>query len=138
MATAASAARWQLLSPERGAHVLISYLAEDRDAHETERLVEEAGRKAVLAPGDLKQPDHFRAIFAKAVSELGGIDTLVNNAAHQASFRPAPGTGSLWPNYLAMNGHLNRKQFNRCAWCAAIVTVGSAATIFSAIWFLAK
>src|SRR5205823_10951717 len=66
-----------------GADVLISYLAEDGDAHETERLVKEAGRKAVLVAGDLQRPDHCRAVIAKAVSELGAIDILVNNAAHQ-------------------------------------------------------
>ena len=36
-----------------GADVAISYLSEDRDAKETERLVAEAGRKAVLLPGDI-------------------------------------------------------------------------------------
>jgi NAD(P)-dependent dehydrogenase (short-subunit alcohol dehydrogenase family) len=70
-----------------GADVLISYLAEDEDARETERLVKEAGRKAVLVPGDLQNPDHCRSVITKAVSELGGIDILVNNAAHQATFK---------------------------------------------------
>src|ERR1700716_951279 len=70
-----------------GADVLISYLNEHKDAQETERLVKEAGRKALLVPGDLQHPDHCRAVIAKAVSELGGIDILVNNAAHQATFK---------------------------------------------------
>jgi NAD(P)-dependent dehydrogenase (short-subunit alcohol dehydrogenase family) len=70
-----------------GADVLISYLSEDDDARETERYVKEAGRKAVLVPGDLQYPDHCRAVIAKAVSELGGVDILVNNAAHQATFK---------------------------------------------------
>jgi NAD(P)-dependent dehydrogenase (short-subunit alcohol dehydrogenase family) len=70
-----------------GADILISYLNEDDDAHETERLVKDAGRKAVLVPGDLKQPDHCRAVIARAASELGGVDILVNNAAHQATFK---------------------------------------------------
>jgi len=70
-----------------GADVLISYLNEHKDAQETERLVKEAGRKAVLVPGDLQHPDYCRAVIAKAVSELGGIDILVNNAAHQATFK---------------------------------------------------
>jgi NAD(P)-dependent dehydrogenase (short-subunit alcohol dehydrogenase family) len=70
-----------------GADVLISYLDEDDDAHETARLVKDAGRKAVLVAGDLQKPDLCRAVIAKAVSELGGIDILVNNAAHQASFK---------------------------------------------------
>jgi NAD(P)-dependent dehydrogenase (short-subunit alcohol dehydrogenase family) len=70
-----------------GADLLISYLSEHEDAEETKRLVEDAGRKAVLLPGDIKHAAHCRAIVDKAVSELGGVDILVNNAAHQASFK---------------------------------------------------
>jgi NAD(P)-dependent dehydrogenase (short-subunit alcohol dehydrogenase family) len=70
-----------------GADVLISYLSEDDDAAQTKRLVEEAGRKAVLMPGDIQDPSHCRKIVGQAVSELGGLDILVNNAAHQASFK---------------------------------------------------
>jgi NAD(P)-dependent dehydrogenase (short-subunit alcohol dehydrogenase family) len=70
-----------------GADVLISYLSEDEDAAETKRLVEEAGRKAVLVAGDIQKAAHCRAIVERAVSDLGGIDILVNNAAHQATFK---------------------------------------------------
>ena len=70
-----------------GADILISYLEEHNDARETERLVKEAGRTAVLVPGDIQHPDQCREVISKAVSELGGIDILVNNAAHQASFQ---------------------------------------------------
>jgi NAD(P)-dependent dehydrogenase (short-subunit alcohol dehydrogenase family) len=69
-----------------GADVLISFYNEDEDARETQRLVEAAGRKAVLMPGDIKDPAHCRAIVERAVKEFGRIDILVNNAAHQASF----------------------------------------------------
>ena len=70
-----------------GADVLISYLEEHEDAEHTKRLVEAAGRRAVLVPGDIQDAKHCRQIVAKAVAELGGIDILVNNAAHQASFK---------------------------------------------------
>jgi len=69
-----------------GADVLISYLNEEEDAQETRRLIEEAGRKAVLAPGDISDPAHCRALVDRAVREFGRIDVLVNNAAHQMSF----------------------------------------------------
>jgi NAD(P)-dependent dehydrogenase (short-subunit alcohol dehydrogenase family) len=69
-----------------GADVLISYLCEHDDAKETERLVKQAGRKSVLVAGDIQKADHCRSIIKKALSELGGIDILVNNAAHQATF----------------------------------------------------
>jgi hypothetical protein len=70
-----------------GADVLIAYLNEHGDAKETQRLVEEAGRKAVLMAGDIGSSKHCRAIVDKALAELGGIDILVNNAAHQATFK---------------------------------------------------
>jgi len=70
-----------------GADLVISYLSEDEDAHETKHLVEQAGRKAILIPGDIQTGAHCRAIVAKAVAELGTIDILVNNAAHQATFK---------------------------------------------------
>ena len=69
-----------------GADVLISYLNEHDDAMATKALVEEAGRKAVLVAGDIQSSDHCRRIVETAVRQLGGIDILVNNAAHQASF----------------------------------------------------
>jgi NAD(P)-dependent dehydrogenase (short-subunit alcohol dehydrogenase family) len=70
-----------------GADVLIAYLSEDDDATQTKRLVEEAGRKAVLVRGDIQHPAHCRKIIEQALTELGGLDILVNNAAHQASFK---------------------------------------------------
>ena len=69
-----------------GADVLVSYLNEEEDAAETKRLVEGAGRRCLLVPGDIQDAAHCRGIIDRAVSELGGIDILVNNAAHQASF----------------------------------------------------
>ncbi|MBB3443783.1 SDR family oxidoreductase [Rhizobium sp. BK379] len=70
-----------------GADVLIAYLDEDEDARETQKWVEEAGRKAILVSGDLQHPEHCRHIIETARGKLGGIDILVNNAAHQASFK---------------------------------------------------
>ncbi|MFF3226461.1 SDR family oxidoreductase [Nocardia suismassiliense] len=66
-----------------GADVLISYLNEDEDAKEVAQLVEEAGRKAVLMPGDLSDPQHCRAVIDRAAAEFGKIDVLVSNAAYQ-------------------------------------------------------
>jgi NAD(P)-dependent dehydrogenase (short-subunit alcohol dehydrogenase family) len=68
-----------------GADVFISYLNEDSDAEETGRVVREAGRKAVLAPGDISEEAHCRSLVERAVSELGRLDILVNNAAYQMS-----------------------------------------------------
>ena len=66
-----------------GADVAIAYLSEDEDARETAALVEKAGRRAVLIPGDLTRREHCRAVVDQTVRELGGVDVLVNNAAFQ-------------------------------------------------------
>jgi NAD(P)-dependent dehydrogenase (short-subunit alcohol dehydrogenase family) len=69
-----------------GADVLISYLNEENDAKEVKALVEQEARKAILVAGDIRDPDHCRSIVERALGELGRIDILVNNAAHQATF----------------------------------------------------
>lgn len=66
-----------------GADVVISYLSEHDDAGETARFVEEAGRKAVLIPGDVSSPQHCRDIVQRTVEAFGRVDVLVNNAAFQ-------------------------------------------------------
>lgn len=66
-----------------GADVLISYLDEHEDAKETARLVEEAGRKAVLVSGDITELAQCQAVVDKAVEAFGKIDIVVNNAAFQ-------------------------------------------------------
>lgn len=66
-----------------GADVCISYLNEHEDARDTADYIQKAGRKAVLIPGDISDHKHCQAIIDKTVEELGGIDILVNNAAHQ-------------------------------------------------------
>jgi NAD(P)-dependent dehydrogenase (short-subunit alcohol dehydrogenase family) len=67
-----------------GADVLIAYLpAEEDDARDTVRLVEEAGRRAVTVPGDIRDEAHCTDIIETAISRLGGVDILVNNAAYQ-------------------------------------------------------
>lgn len=68
-----------------GADILVSYLCEDEDARETARWIEKAGRKAVLVPGDIQDSGHCRSLVDRAIEELGGLDILVNNAAHQAT-----------------------------------------------------
>ncbi|MFH0245368.1 SDR family oxidoreductase [Streptomyces sp. HK10] len=67
-----------------GADVLFTYLAEEeKDARETARLVEEAGRKAVPLLCDIREESECRRLVDRAVAEFGRIDVLVNNAAFQ-------------------------------------------------------
>ncbi|WP_163783019.1 SDR family oxidoreductase [Myxococcus vastator] len=69
-----------------GADVAINYLpAEEPDAQEVVALIKAAGRKAVTLPGDLRSEAFCKKLIADAVSRLGGLDILVNNAARQQS-----------------------------------------------------
>jgi len=66
-----------------GADVLVSYLEEHDDAKETARWIEQAGRKAVLVPGDVADQRHCGSVIERALQEFGRLDVLVNNAALQ-------------------------------------------------------
>ena len=69
-----------------GADVAINYLpSEEPDAREVVDLIRRAGRKAVALPGDLRTAAFCRDLVGRAVSQLGGLDTVVNNAGRQQS-----------------------------------------------------
>src|SRR3954452_22359249 len=69
-----------------GADVVIAHLPDEQeDGDETVRLVKDAGRKALSLPGDVSDEAYCRDIVERTVSELGGIDILVNSAAYQMS-----------------------------------------------------
>lgn len=59
------------------------YPGEEPDAKQVAKYVEEAGRKAVLLPFDLRDAAAPEKMVVQAVKELGGLDTLVLNAAQQ-------------------------------------------------------
>jgi NAD(P)-dependent dehydrogenase (short-subunit alcohol dehydrogenase family) len=87
-----------------GADVVISYLDEHEDAEDTKRWVEEAGRKAVLIPGDLSDAGHCRRIIAEAVEAFGRVDVLVNNAAFQMTHETLTEIpDEEWDHTLAVN-----------------------------------
>ena len=73
-----------VLFAREGADVAITSLPAERvDAHETRLAVEEEGRRCVLIEGDLSQAEFCRETVERTVAELGGLDVLVSNAAHQ-------------------------------------------------------
>jgi NAD(P)-dependent dehydrogenase (short-subunit alcohol dehydrogenase family) len=66
-----------------GAHVVVSYLSEHEDAEETRRVVEAAGRTALLVAGDLSDDAQCARVVEAAIDRFGRLDVLVNNAAFQ-------------------------------------------------------
>jgi hypothetical protein len=64
-----------------GADVAICYMPQEQeDAEEVAEYIREAGRKAILLPGDVSQECFCEQLVADAVEQLGGLDILVNNA----------------------------------------------------------
>ncbi len=70
----------------KGADVAIGYLpVEEPDAKEVVDLIRAEGRKAIALPGDIRDEEFCKKMVADAVSGMGGLDILVNNAAKQAA-----------------------------------------------------
>ncbi len=73
-----------ILFAMEGADSLIAYLPEEeQDAQETKKEVEKRGRKCYLVAADLKKKENCKKVVDTAVSEMGTINILVNNAAYQ-------------------------------------------------------
>ncbi|HEY8271242.1 MAG TPA: SDR family oxidoreductase [Pseudobdellovibrionaceae bacterium] len=73
-----------LIYVREGASVAITFLPEERtDAERTLLEIEEIGGKCILIPGDLTNEKFCKKAVERTVKELGGIDILVSNAAHQ-------------------------------------------------------
>jgi NAD(P)-dependent dehydrogenase (short-subunit alcohol dehydrogenase family) len=72
---------------KEGVDVAIAYSPDEpaEDAARTATLVEEEGRRCVTMRGDLSDEDTCRDAVNHAVSELGGIDILVNVTALQSA-----------------------------------------------------
>ena len=69
-----------------GADVAINYLpAEEEDAQAVKSLIEEAGRKAVLLPGDLSDEQFARSLVHQAHEALDGLDILALVAGKQTA-----------------------------------------------------
>jgi NAD(P)-dependent dehydrogenase (short-subunit alcohol dehydrogenase family) len=90
-----------------GADVMIAYLSEHDDAKETQRLVEDAGRRARLFAGDIAQAATCRQLVQETANSFDGhIDIIVNNAAHQASFHCIEEIADAeWDRTFAVNIH---------------------------------
>jgi NAD(P)-dependent dehydrogenase (short-subunit alcohol dehydrogenase family) len=72
-----------VLFAKEGADVAISYLDEQEDAEETQRLVEAEKQKCLLTKGDIGNEQVCQRIIQQTVKSLGRLDILVNNAAEQ-------------------------------------------------------
>lgn len=72
-----------LMYAREGADVAIVYLPEEEsDAKEIKGEIDSLGRRVLLLPGDLRDPDFCAETVRRTVEELGGLNILVSNAAY--------------------------------------------------------
>ena len=72
-----------MLFAREGADIALAYLDEHEDAGETKQAVEREGRRCILLPGDVADPEFCKDAVERTVDEFGRLDVLVNNAAFQ-------------------------------------------------------
>lgn len=68
---------------KEGADLAIFYLNEHDDAKETQRQIEQEGRKCLLVPGDIGDEEFCKTSVKQTMDQFGKVDILVNNAAEQ-------------------------------------------------------
>ncbi len=66
-----------------GADVVILYLNEHQDAHETKQRIEQIGRSCHLIAGDIGNEAFCKQVIEDTMKKFGKVDILINNAAEQ-------------------------------------------------------
>ena len=70
-----------------GADIVFTYLSEDDDAAETERLARDAGRKVIAIKMDqAHNREGCERAVQRCIDELGRLDILINNAGFQKTY----------------------------------------------------
>jgi NAD(P)-dependent dehydrogenase (short-subunit alcohol dehydrogenase family) len=87
-----------------GADVALCFLNEMGDAADTADLIEDEGQTCLRIPADLSDPDECHRVVRTVVRDMGRIDILVNNAAHQTVFESFEDiTRADWDKTFAVN-----------------------------------
>lgn len=68
---------------KEGSDIAIVYFNEHQDAEETKEAIMSYGRRCILIPGDIKDSTFCKSAIIQTITELGGLDILINNAAVQ-------------------------------------------------------
>jgi NAD(P)-dependent dehydrogenase (short-subunit alcohol dehydrogenase family) len=88
---------------EVGADVAVAARSED-DLETLAKEIDSLGRRALVVPTDVTVRDEIEALIDRTVSELGGIDVLVNNAGGSNFTSPLVGLRPAgWDKLLKLN-----------------------------------
>ena len=86
-----------------GANIAITYLNSRAEAEVTLSDLRALGVDAFAVKADLTRPEEIRAAVAAAISQLRGLDLLVNNAGFFESVAMEEITASQWDHMFATN-----------------------------------
>ncbi|MGC5011521.1 SDR family NAD(P)-dependent oxidoreductase [Streptosporangium sp. DT93] len=113
---------------EAGADIVIGARRKDR-LEETRALVEETGRRCLAVVTDVTVPEDCQALVAAAVSELGAVDILINNAGVGTAVPALKETPEQFRQVVEINLHGTYWMAQACARVmrpgSSIVNVGS-------------
>jgi NAD(P)-dependent dehydrogenase (short-subunit alcohol dehydrogenase family) len=114
---------------EAGADVVLGARRVDR-LEQTRALVEAAGRRAVAVPTDVAVPDDCQRLVDTAMSELGRVDVLVNNAGVGTAVPATRETPEQFRDVIDVN-------LNGCYWmaqaCGRVMQPGSSIVNISSV-----
>ncbi len=119
------------LMASAGATVAINYLPNDPRGEQAISDLRSEGLSVIAAPGDVSKPEQAAEMVSKAVSELGHLDLLVNNAGTPGVTTPIPVrdlesvSEELWSTLL----NVNLMSVFRCSKAAAASLAASGGAI---------
>ena len=88
---------------QAGASVAVNYFSSEAAAHETARLVENAGGVALAVEADVSLAGDVERMVAEITGKLGRIDLLVNNAGVFDYVAHTETTRAIWQRTMDVN-----------------------------------
>lgn len=114
---------------EAGADVVLAARRADRLA-ETRAMVEALGRRALVVPSDISQPESATAVAEAAMAEFGHVDILVNNAGLSSAVPATRETPEQFRSIVDVNLH---GSYWMAQACGRVMAPGSAIVNISSV-----